>query len=207
MSSWDSHFSLKRTGAPAFLPVSVDEVRDMRGLTHSLDDAKIKRAIERASETVEGRVRRAMATATWRMKLDYWPCVTDANPWGSIEVKRPPLQSVTSIAYLDADGVSQTWSSSNYIVDTDSEPGRISLAYGASWPTVRSVPLPITITYIAGYTSAELIPAVLHGPVAHLALHLLENPEPILTGTISSELPLHVQAMLDAASLGDLVCA
>lgn len=205
MSSWDSHFSLKQTVRPTALPVSVDEAKAHCNVQHDLDDSLIRQYIEAATGYAEKHLRRQLITATWQLKLDNWPCPSEANPWGAIIVPRPPLQSAM-IVYLDENGDSQTWGPSNYTVDTSSEPGRIVPAYGVSYPSVRCVPSPITVTYVAGYTTPELIPGEIRMAVLALVSNWYEHREPVVTGTIAQNVPLHVNILLEAASVGDLVC-
>jgi len=62
------------------------------------------------------------------------------------------LQSVTSVKYTDSDGDQSTLSTDDYIVDNDSEPGRIVLGYGTVWPTATLYPSnPIEIQFLCGY--------------------------------------------------------
>lgn len=206
MSSWDSHIALKRTVHPTALPVSVADVKKHCRAEHDLEDGLIEQYAKAATEYVEAHHRRQLLTATWQLKLDNWPCANEANPWGAIIVPRPPLQSVSGITYLDSAGDSQTWGSSNYTVDTSSMPGRIIPAYGVSYPTTRAVPSAITVTYVAGYTSAALVPAMTRTAIAMLAANWYENREPVVTGTIATKVPMHIDILLAAESLGDLVC-
>lgn len=111
------------------------------------EDAWLDFQILKARDLVERSAGIATFTQTWELKLDYWPTY--------IHLPRPPLASVTSIVYLDTNGASQTWSSAGYTVDTSSWPGRIYPAYGYYYPTVYGVPKPITITYVAGFTSVD----------------------------------------------------
>lgn len=60
-----------------------------------------------------------------------------------------PLISVTSITYIDVDGVTQTLSSSLYSI-TDPAKGVITLNYGESWPTTRWQPNAVTVRFVAG---------------------------------------------------------
>ena len=108
------------------------------------DDTVLNRLIKSARDYAETFQSRQLITATWRLKLHCWPC--------AIELPLPPLQSVTSISYVDPDGATQTLSTDVYSVDTTAEPGVIRLAYGQLWPSVRSQnDPPITITFVAGY--------------------------------------------------------
>ena len=51
---------------------------------------------------------RALLTQTWDMYLDEFPCA------GEIIIPLSPLQSVTSVSYVDQHGATQTWASANY---------------------------------------------------------------------------------------------
>jgi uncharacterized phiE125 gp8 family phage protein len=71
---------------------------------------------------------------------------------GSIKLPYPPLQSVTSVKYVDDDGGTQTISTSVYEAVVTTEPGYIALKDGQSWPTnLAATEYPVTITYVAGY--------------------------------------------------------
>lgn len=174
----------------------MSEARSQCRITETDEDAQIFDWIKRATAIVEGRARRQLITATWQLKLDAWPC----EPF--IAVPRPPLLTVTSIAYTDTSGSSQTWASSNYIVDAASEPGRVALAYGASWPSARSIVSAITITYTAGYGAASAVPATFKGAIYHLVEFFNEfrgDEEPPL-GVLKV-----VDSMLEVESVGDLI--
>jgi len=71
----------------------------------------------------------------------------------AMQLPRPPLISVDSISYLDNNGDSQTLATSYYDVDTTTQPGKITLAYGQTWPSLRGDHHGVTITYKAGYVS------------------------------------------------------
>ena len=44
-----------------------------------------------------------------------------------------------------------TYDANNYVVDTFLKPGRLSLGYGKTWPTLYGNINDVTITYTAGY--------------------------------------------------------
>lgn len=139
----------KQTSAPAVEPVTLAEAKDQLRVCHNADDTRITNLIVAARQQAEMVSRRQFITATWELKLDDFPLGEDY-----IKLPYPPLQSVTSIAYIDADGVSQTLASSVYDVDTHREPGRITLAYNQSWPTIRDQENAVTVTFKAGYGDA-----------------------------------------------------
>jgi len=138
-----------------------------------------------------------MITQVWELYLDTWP---DSNV---IKLPKSPLQSVTTIAYTDSDG--NTTNFTDFYTDTASEIGRIILNDTASWPsaTLREVN-GIKITYSVGFgATSSSVPSA-----AKTAMHLIignmyQNREAVVIGTISSDLPLGVNSMLDTLRLYD----
>lgn len=111
------------------------------------------RLIAAARRRIEAWEWRAHITQTWQLVLDRFPPLRCGRDW-TIYVPRPPLQSVSSITYLDNEGDQQTLASSKYRVDSSSRVGRITPAYGESWPATRPVTGAVTITFVAGYGDA-----------------------------------------------------
>lgn len=112
----------------------------------STDDTLITALIKAAREACEAITWRAFITQTIDWTFDAFPDV--------LTVPRPNLQSVTHIKYIDTAGVQQTITASEYTVDATSHPGRITPAYGYSWPSVRGDIGGITVRFIAGYGDA-----------------------------------------------------
>jgi len=152
------HWSLELSTAPTLEPVTLGEAREHVVLATADDDAWLDARINEARKRVEAHSGKALLTQTWKLRLDRFP------PSGVIRLPMPPLASVTSIAYTDTDGASQTLSSALYTVSAYTEPGHIVPAYGESWPSIRyqaGVPA-VTVMYVAGETSQghhRLIPA------------------------------------------------
>jgi uncharacterized phiE125 gp8 family phage protein len=114
-----------------------------------------------------------------------------------MRIPKPPLQSVSSIKYKDDDGTETTWSASGYIVDTDSEPGRVVLAYGESWPSVTLYPAaPIQVTYVAGYgDDPHDLPQHLRQAMLMLLAHWHEHRE--ASGEVRlSDVPFAVESLV-----------
>jgi len=134
--------------APADEPVTVEEVKNQLRIDSTTEDADLAEYITAAREYGEDITRRAFATQTLEMYLDEFPC-------GDIELSMPPLQSVTSVKYKDSAGTETTMTATTeYLVDTDSNIGRVVLPYGVSWPSFTAYPVnPIKIRYVAGYTT------------------------------------------------------
>lgn len=145
-----------------------------------------------ARQHVEDYCRRALCTQTWRLQLDRFPA-----DQSFLRMPRPPLQSVTSVQYVDLSGALVTWGAANYVVDPDSLPGRLHLAYGVSWPSTRGQANAVRVTYVAGYGDAgDALPEALRHALKLLVGAWYEHREPLVTGTIATTLPFSVQSLL-----------
>ena len=105
--------------------------------------------IRQSRDQLETDTRRALVTQTWIMRLPAFP--VDGVP---IELRRPPLQTVTKVDYITG-GTSQEWDASNYDVDTTREPGLIRPKAGVSYPQADDVWNAVQITFVAGYGDDE----------------------------------------------------
>lgn len=130
--------------APAQEPVDLDTVKAHLRIDGDDDDAMLSSLITAARMMAEQITGRSLITQTWAYKLDEWP-------EDSLVLPKPPVQSVTSITYLDSAGDSQVWDSAEYGVYFDDWCSRVAPIYGGSWPTPQSQIDAITVTYVAGY--------------------------------------------------------
>lgn len=184
---------LRVTTPPAVEPLTVTEVKSHLKIDVSTEDTLLAGYLAAARLQCELEARRAFVTQTLQLKLEGWPWAEE------IYLPRPPLQSVTSVVYVDNENGSHTMSASDYIVDSASEPGRIILAFGAGWPGASLQPGPaITITYVAGYGDADDVPQTYKQAILLLTGHFYENREEIIAqqGVTIARLPLGVSALL-----------
>lgn len=163
--------SLTQTVAPTSEPVSLVEVKQHLRVTHNSEDALLLLYMQAAREHIERTTRRQLLTATYVLGLDAFPsCDTFRLP-------RAPIQSVTSIAYLDTAGVSQTLATSVYGVNTRCEPGQVFLKYGQTWPSSYSQEQAVTVTYLAGWGHYSQVPPQLKMALLLLVGHCYEHRE------------------------------
>jgi uncharacterized phiE125 gp8 family phage protein len=190
--------SLELITAPTVMPITVSEVKEHVRLDPGgdVEDGYIEALIEAVVDYAEVPLDEPQfITATWDWRLDRFPA------W-QLCVPRPPLQSVTSITYLDSNGDSQTLDSSLYVVDTKSKPGRITPAYGEVWPATYLQMDAVTIRIVCGYgAAATSVPKRIRWALLLIAAHLFEERQPVVPGQ-AMKVPLHLENLLTAGRIG-----
>lgn len=178
------------TTPPAAEPLSLTEAKLHLREPSAADDALVTALIAAARSQVENYVHRALITQTRELKLDCFPAC--------IELPFPPVASVTSVKYTDLNGAEQTVAGGDLDTDVNSSPGRVQPAYGSTWPSTRPGFNAVRVRYVCGYGAAGSdVPEPLRYAMRLLLAHLYENREAVVIGTISSELPLGVAALLN----------
>jgi uncharacterized phiE125 gp8 family phage protein len=155
---------------PPFEPVTLADVYrvlkvDPTGspATHPLDD-DFTRQITTARRNVEQQTRRSLVRQTLRLSMGDFPVPQWAGAWvkrygravlpvSKIELFRPPVISVQSVQYFDADNTLQTVSASDYYLTDDLVP-ELRFASSFTAPTVYDRPDALRVTYVTGYLGA-----------------------------------------------------
>lgn len=195
--------SLEVITPPAVEPLTLEEAKNFLRVDITADDALIARLTTAASLFCEQLGERAFCTQTLRHSQDAFPTCGSFRQL-AIDLPRPKLQSVTSVVYVDADGVSQTLDAADYVVDARREPGQVMPAYGLAWPATRQVPNAVGITYVAGYGLAASVDARAKQAVCLVLGHWYDNRTTVLTGTISKEVEVAAKSLLNQLWHGKL---
>lgn len=182
--------SLKINTQPTTEPVSLDEAKLHLRVDSTDEDVLIQSYIKAARIYAEKFQNRAFVTQTWDLWLDAFPSKD------YLEIPLPPLQSITSIKYYDTANTEATMTASDYFVDVKSDPGRVCLAYGKTWPstTLRDYN-GVDITFVTGYGVAELVPENVKSAIKLLVGHFYEHRE-AMTDKSLSEVPMAVESLL-----------
>lgn len=172
--------------AAANPPVTLTEAKAHLRVDFTNDDTLITTLINVAAEYAENRLGRALITQTWDLYLDEFPSKT------IIEIPFSPLQSITFVKYYDKDNVLQTWATSNYDVDTISEPARVIQSNtGNSFPSTYNRPNAVNVRFIAGYGATSVnVPEIIRAGIKLLISHFYENREAILVSGSVSDIPI-----------------
>ena len=160
--------------APTEDPVTLAEAKEHLRIdeANTAESALITAFITASTDYCEKLQNRAFVTQVWDLTLERFP------RGDIISIPLPPLQAVSSVTYLGTGGTSNTLTASTYIVDTASEPGRISLAFNEVWPTVDLQPVNgVVVKFTAGYGTASTVPEMPKQAIKLLVGHMFENRE------------------------------
>ena len=185
--------------AAASEPLTIPEVMAHCRIDVNNDDSLLPILISSARAAAEQQLHRYLITQTLDAYFDGFPrysCnnqryytdgypsfLTDGQSHSNYLILLPPLQSVTSISYVDDNGATQTLAADQYLVDSKSTPARITPAYGVSWPTTRIQNGAVIVRFVAGYGTASSVPACVKNWMLIRIKTLYENRDQITVGT------------------------
>ena len=171
--------------APLKQPLTLAEAKEHLRIELSdvTEDDLVLSLIKAACKRAEDFLGRRLITQTYYYYLKQWP------KGDYIILPYGKLQAGAIITYTDSNEAPYTFSSTLYYTDTDSEPGRIVLRYGESWPTdTLDSKNPIRVEFICGYgTDPNDVPATIRTGIKYLIGHWHSNREPFLVGTVVAE--------------------
>jgi len=163
--------ALKLITAATVLPVSLVEAVEHLRVDVSTDDAMITSMIWAAVAGAEHTTGRALTAQTWEVTLDAFPAV--------IELTRTPVQSITSVTYIDSAGVSTVLSDTLYALDNKDDFGfaHVVPVYAGEWPATRDEINSVAVRYVAGYADAASVPAAIKSWILLQVGAMYENRE------------------------------
>jgi uncharacterized phiE125 gp8 family phage protein len=191
--------SSQATGAE---PVTLDEVKAHLKISSTAEDALVSQYIVAARQIAENITGRSLVNTEYALTL---------NGLYSDHISLPmacPLATATShvtITYRKTTGDSTTLASTYYTPEHQADTrGFIRLNYESEWPTdVQDSEGAVTITYRAGYSTLASVvtgnvPDAIRQWIMVRAGQMYNHREPIITGTIQTELPRdYVDGLLD----------
>jgi len=179
---------LKRTTAAdptsSWLPLS--EAKAYLRVDSGDEDARITALIKAAHENVQSSLNYSILEETYQLFRDRFPyhptsldnqlgegvhdiAITEALNGAAAEIKVPwgPIIEVSEFVTIDTSGVENVFDSDKYNVDAEGRHGRVSLAFGQTWPdTTLKTSNGIRITFTSGH-SVSIKEAVLETLAAY----------------------------------------
>jgi uncharacterized phiE125 gp8 family phage protein len=155
--------------APSVEPLSAPEARARLNIGTDVSDDVLDGWIKSARQSLDGWdgwLGRAIITQSWKLVLDRFPECRE------VVIPLPPLQSFTSVKYIDQFGVQQTWAADQYQT-IQGAPATLAPAFGVRWPTVRSQLGAVEVTFVAGFGPAGSdVPEPIRNAIALMVSHL-----------------------------------
>lgn len=170
---------------PATAVVSWAEAQAHLRLDTTTDQAMVEAMVASVTGWLSGPggwLGRSIGSQTLEARFERFTCDQVVLPYG-------PVTSITSIKYLDEDGVEQTLSPSVYQRLTD---GRVVLNLDEEWPDLYDDAEAVRVRYVTGD-----VPAAIKAAILLMVGHLYANRETVVTGTIATQLPLSVKSLLE----------
>lgn len=166
-------------------PISTTEAKLDARVDGASEDSLVSIYISAARKHFEAITDRALITQTHEVYYDKVPT--------NIVLPIAPVQSITSIKYLDTNGAEQTLATSEYTVDVNSSPARIKIDCK---PSVEFTLNALTVRFVAGYGDAATdVPADIRRAVLYMCTQFYEHRTPVVQGTISPSVGLTFEAL------------
>jgi uncharacterized phiE125 gp8 family phage protein len=156
--------------------------------TGSDEDALLTGFLAAAVGYAEHYTGRSFGSQTLELALDEFPA-------GSIELLRGPVTGITSIKYIDEDGVEQTLSNTLYTLDDYGIQCWAVPKVDTEWPATLAAANAVKVLYVAGD-----LPSAVRAALLLTVGHLFENREASAPVALQ-ELPMGVKSLLDTVKV------
>jgi uncharacterized phiE125 gp8 family phage protein len=182
--------TLRLITAPAAEPITLAEIKLQCRIDSSDEDPLLAIIISAARSKCEGLLSRALITQTWEQ-------VIDSFPDGRLELGQPPVQSITSVTYVDTASVTQTMDPAGYTLDNINAPGWALPV--STWPSTADVSNAVRVRFVAGYgASGASVPADIRAWLLLTAAYLYSQREAIDATGKAADIPSRfVDSLLD----------
>jgi uncharacterized phiE125 gp8 family phage protein len=178
--------SLTLIQGPEVEPVSLAEARMQCRVDddNTAEDALLESFITAAREMCEHELGRALISQTWEVTLDAFPSV-------EIELPKPDVLAVTSVAYIGPDLVEATVPSNQYVLDAATPPAWLLPAAGTAWPAaVQGTTNAVRVRFTAGFgPAASDVPESIKSWIKLQVAALYKHREAFASGHTVAELP------------------
>jgi uncharacterized phiE125 gp8 family phage protein len=176
--------NLEITVAPTSEPFDLDNstgtgAKNWLKVVDDDDDGLIEALIKASREQFEHKTGRTALTTTYTAYFDRFR-------GRIINLEKPPLQTVTSVKYLNKSSVWTTILSTWYRVEAKTDSGAIILLDDYEWPTdLLDGPNVIEVVYVAGYATAAAMPETSKQWMKCLVTDMYENRQSDTPSTVN----------------------
>ncbi len=157
------------TTAATFSPVSVDQLKakiDV-AVTDSTHDFELEDVLAACVDEFERDTGIILASRTVRVNAETF--------YDGLQLQLRPIASITSVKYYDNNNTQQTLATTVYGLDAQKR--QIRLKYNQTIPSYLDRWDAWENTYVVGYSTVQLVPALAKTAVLMLAAHRFENPD------------------------------
>lgn len=161
------------------------ELKNHLRIEHTDEDTYLEALISSAIAQIENDTQRKFTETNLTLKLDGF------EP--EIELPVVPVAGVVSVKYVDENEQIQQLQSSDWYLDTRPMKAILSPAYLTSWPRTSDIPESVEITYTVG---GGTMPTPIKQAALLLIGHWYANRETVVVGTITSQLPMAYQSII-----------
>lgn len=169
--------------------LTIETIRAQCRIDGTADDALLLLRAQAVEAMAEQETGRTITRRTRTLRLASWGACGLTN---ALRLPGVPVESVSSVTYLDADGARQTVAPAEYKLSSGELEALLWAPNG--WPDAKYEPGSIVITYVAGYGDTEGdIPA---GIRAWMLLHIAHFTRNLESATDKPMTPLPFAAGL-----------
>lgn len=178
-------------------PITLTEAKAALDISYTDKDTLITGLIAAATSHFENILERPLGEQSWLQSFD--------EVCGSLNLPKVPVISITSVKYLDVDGVEQTIDAENYVLVSEGMSASVRFNSSYTAPTLYSETPNVTVLYKAGYANAGIdpiftstAPDAIKQAIIMLIRQWFDNPSAVSVGTTVAKMPNAVEALLSS---------
>jgi uncharacterized phiE125 gp8 family phage protein len=174
-------------------PFTVADARAFCRIRHTGEDALLGSLIKTAHAWLQppvGFLGRSVMEQT--LRADY-----PSFPLRSVRLEAPPVTSITSVKYFDAANAEITVDPASYFLDGD----MLVMAQGFVAPTVYRRPFAVRVTYVAGVSDPDDLPAPIVQAMKQCVSHWYENRDAVAVVGALNMIPMGAKDLLSPYKL------
>lgn len=202
------HNAARLITAPTLEPITLAFAKQHLVVQHTLHDDLITLYIAAARREAEKLSGEKFLTQTWEFDFSRFP-----HSRAPLEIPIRPIQSLSSILYLDTVGDSQSYGTlsgspltpEEYSLQRDDNNSRIVLKINEEWPQTAPVENAVTIQVVAGAgDAASDVSELMKAGMLLLIGHFYENRETVVVADsgVALEIPMGIRDLLAVPKVG-----